>query len=125
MRIAMLLSLSIFALACSNLPPDQADAFKAYPNPYNPTQGKLTIVKTDNSAFSAIENDLIIYDYSLTEIFRANVLPDVASGSLKIYWYGVDKNGNTVVPGLYYFKIMSSDANGLTNAGSMVKIIVQ
>lgn len=124
-KLTLALPFVLFLAACSNLPPDETAGIKAYPNPYNPTQGNLTIEKTDGTAFSATQNDLIVYDFSLQEVYRANPQPDTASGSRKIYWAGFDNSGVKVAPGVYYIKIVSIGQTTAVNADSMFKLVVQ
>ena len=124
-----LLRYAIFAaaalqMACSNLPQDDANIIKAYPNPYNPTAGVLTIERTDGSQFAA-QNDLIIYDFNLAEVYRGTVAPEPTSTNKKLLWGGVDAGGNRVAPGVYYVKVITTSATSVTNADSMFKLIVQ
>lgn len=123
-RILFLTALFSFA-ACSNLPPDETSGIKAYPNPYNPTQGVLTIEKTDGSAFSSTQNDLVVYDFSLQEVYRANTLPVDAPTNKKIVWAGIDASSVKVAPGFYYLKLVSIGQTGAVNADSMFKLVVQ
>jgi len=110
--------------ACSNMPQDDANIIKAYPNPYNPTAGVLTIERTDGSAFAA-QNDLIIYDFNLAEVYRATVAPEPTSTNKKLLWGGIDSGGTRVAPGIYYVKVISTGTTTVTNADSMFKLIVQ
>lgn len=114
--------ITAFFAACSNLPPDETAGIKAYPNPYNPTQGNLTIEKTDGSAFSTTQNDLVVYDFNLREVYRANPQPLTAT---KIIWAGLDSAGVKVAPGFYYLKLVSIGQNSVSNADSMFKLVVQ
>ncbi len=111
-------------LACSNLPQDDSNLIKAYPNPYSPTAGVLTVERTDGSAFAA-QNDLIIYDFNLAEVYRANIAPIDAGTNKKLVWGGVDSGGTQVAPGVYYVKVVTTSATTVTNADSMFKLIVQ
>lgn len=115
----------LFIAACSNLPPDETAGIKAYPNPYNPTQGNLTIEKVDGSAFSASQNDLVVYDFSLHEVYRANPIPVDAPTNKKIVWAGFDNSGIKVAPGVYYLKLISVGQTSAVNADSMFKLVVQ
>lgn len=111
--------------ACSNLPPDETAGIKAYPNPYNPTQGNLTIEKLDGTAFSTTQNDLVVYDFSLHEVYRANPIPVDAPTNKKIVWAGFDSSGIKVAPGVYYLKVVSVGQTSAVNADSMFKLVVQ
>jgi hypothetical protein len=109
--------------ACSNLPPESPGGIKAYPNPYLPTSGSLTIEKTDGTQFSTTDqHDLVIYDFNLREIYRANP-PATAAG--KIFWSGIDTDGTKVAPGIYYLKLVSTGQTGVSNADSMFRLIIQ
>lgn len=120
-----IICLSTFVMGCNNMQPDDSQTLKAYPNPYNPTAGVLTIEKTDGSDFSTSQNDLIIYDFSLHEVYKANVLPSGTPANKKLVWSGIDNTGLKVSPGIYYIKVMSTTTTGTTNADSMFKLIVQ
>lgn len=121
----ILSSAVLFAGACSNLPSEDTSSIKGYPNPYNPAAGVLTIEKTDGTAFSAqAVNDLIVYDFSLGEVYRSNVQP-IDAASKKLIWGGIDKAGTKVSPGAYYLKVVASGQNGVTNSDTMFKLIVQ
>ena len=43
----LLLTTVLILTACSNMPQDENTGLKAYPNPYNPTAGNLTIERAD------------------------------------------------------------------------------
>ncbi len=126
MKRKLLLALPFLILtACSNLPPDETSGIKAYPNPYNPPQGNLTIEKVDGTAFSATQNDLVVYDFNLHEIYRANPIPVDATTYKKIVWAGFDNSGIKVAPGVYYVKVVSVGQTSAVNADSMFKLVVQ
>lgn len=119
----IILAVAAALLACSNLPPDDSTPFKAYPNPYNPTQGKLTIEKTSGSAYVATDHhDLVVLDYNLAEVYRTTATPD---GAGKIYWNGIDASGTKVAPGIYYIKVIVSKTTGTEGADAMFKLVVQ
>ncbi len=122
-KYTMIAALAYFA-ACSNMPSDEANILKAYPNPYNPTQGNLTIERSDGSAFSA-QNDLVIYDFNLAEVYRASVAPTDAPTNKKLTWGGIDSGGVRVAPGVYFVKVITTTATTVVNADSMFKLIVQ
>jgi len=109
--------------ACNNMPADDANIIKAYPNPYVASAGVLTIERSDGTPFAA-QNDLVIYDFNLAEVYRANIAPDAAT-SKKLVWGGVDSGGTRVAPGIYYVKVITTSATSVTNADSMFKLIVQ
>lgn len=115
---------AVLQAACSNMPQDDANIIKAYPNPYNPTAGVLTVERTDGSAFAA-QNDLIIYDFNLAEVYRANIAPIDSPTNKKLVWGGVDAGGTRVAPGVYYVKVVTTSATTVTNGDSMFKLIVQ
>ena len=71
LRYSIFATAALFA-ACSNMPSDDANIIKAYPNPYNPTAGVLTIERTDSTACAA-QNDCVIYDFNLAEAYRATL----------------------------------------------------
>lgn len=119
-----LIGMVAFFAACSNLPTDEENILKAYPNPYNPTQGNLTIERSDGTAFSA-QNDLIIYDFNLAEAYRATVAPTDSPTNKKLVWGGLDSGGVRVSPGIYYVKVITTTATAVANADSMFKLIVQ
>lgn len=116
----------ITAGACSNLPSEDASSIKAYPNPYNPTTGILTIEKTDGTSFgSAAVNDLIVYDFALNEVYRSNLQPVDATTNKKLIWGGIDKAGVKVSPGTYYIKVVNTQQTGVNNSDTMFKLVVQ
>jgi hypothetical protein len=117
--------LAAFAGNCNNMVPDTAQTLKAYPNPYNPTAGVLTIENTDGSAFSATQNDFIVYDFALNEVYRANLLPVAGSSDKKLVWAGIDNSAVKVSPGIYYLKVVTTTNTGATHIDSMFKLIVQ
>lgn len=110
---------------CNNMVPDTAQTLKAYPTPYNPTAGVLTIEYTDGSAFSTSQNDFIVYDFALNEVYRANLLPVVGSSDKKLVWAGIDNAGIRVSPGIYYLKVIATTNAGAANTDSMFRLIVQ
>jgi hypothetical protein len=119
---------ALFALlvACNNMPPDDTAPFKAYPNPYNPSQGTLTIEKTSGSAFdSADHHDLVVLDFGLNEVYRTTVIPTTTAPTGKIYWTGIDNGGTKVAPGIYYLKVITSKSTGVEGADAMFKLVVQ
>ena len=124
-KFALAIPFLLFISACSNLPPDETAGIKAYPNPYNPTQGNLTIEKVDGSAFSTTQNDLVVYDFSLHEVYRANPIPVDVGTNKKIVWAGFDNSGIKVAPGVYYLKLVSVGQTSAVNADSMFKLVVQ
>ena len=71
LRYTLFAAAALFA-ACNNMPADDANIIKAYPNPYDAAAGVLTIERSDGSAFAA-QNDLVIYDFNLAEVYRANI----------------------------------------------------
>lgn len=122
-RLVLMIAATAFA-ACSNLPPDDTTPFKAYPNPYNPTAGVLTIEKTSGAIYGATASDnheLVVLDYNLSEVYRIAVTP---SGG-KITWTGIDGSGSKVVPGMYYIKVIVSKTTGVEGADAMFKLVVQ
>lgn len=120
--MAMLL---IASGACSNLPSEDTSSIKAYPNPYNPTAGVLTIEKTDGTSFgSAAVNDLIIYDFALNEVYRTNAQP-VDTALKKLIWGGIDNAGVRISPGTYYIKVVNTQQTGVNNSDTMFKLVVQ
>jgi len=125
-RIVVFFAAAAFA-ACSNLPPDDSAPFKAYPNPYNPTAGVLTIEKTSGAAYTATDtNELVVLDYNLGEVYHASVTPGtVAPNNGKITWAGIDSAGSKVVPGVYYVKVIVSKSTGVEGADAMFKLVVQ
>jgi|JI8StandDraft_1071087.scaffolds.fasta_scaffold06576_5 hypothetical protein len=123
LRYTLFAAAALFA-ACNNMPADDANIIKAYPNPYDAAAGVLTIERSDGSAFAA-QNDLVIYDFNLAEVYRANVAPIDAPTNKKLVWGGVDSGGTRVAPGIYYVKVITTSATSVTNADSMFKLIVQ
>ena len=104
--------------ACMNMPADEA-SFKAYPNPYDPSKGVLTIEKLSGTAYTlGNQHDLIVYDYSLTETYRAQVTPN---GSNQLVWAGIDEGGTRVAPGVYFLKVIVTTATGVENGNEMLK----
>jgi hypothetical protein len=124
-KLTLAIPFMLLLAACSNLPPDETAGIKAYPNPYNPTQGNLTIEKIDGTAFSTTQNDLVVYDFSLHEVYRANPIPVDVGTNKKIVWAGFDNSGIKVAPGVYYLKIVSIGQTSAVNADSMFKLVVQ
>ncbi|MBV6493068.1 MAG: hypothetical protein LDLANPLL_01083 [Turneriella sp.] len=117
-----ILGVVVIFTACSNLPVEEA-TFKAYPNPYNPAQGVLKIEKISAPAFiNTNQHDLIVYDYNLTEIYRTQVTPN---GSGQIFWGGIESNGTSVAPGVYYIKVVVTTPTKVEGTNEMLKIIVQ
>ncbi len=108
---------------CVNLPMDDKVAFKAYPNPYSPAAGVLTLEKLDGANFSDTQNLVVVLDFNLQEVYRANILPDTTKN--KIVWAGVDSNGNTIAPGVYYIQLMETNATAITGKDSLFKLIVE
>lgn len=119
--IRLIFFASLTLAACSNLPPDDTAPFKAYPNPYNPTTGVLTIEKLSGAYATTDQHDLSILDYNLTEVYRATVTPNGG----KITWTGIDNAGTKVVPGVYYVKVIVSKTTGVEGADAMFKLAVQ
>lgn len=120
----------VFVLAaiagnCNNMVPDTTQTLKAYPNPYNPTAGVLTIENTDGSAFSNSQNDFVVYDFALNEVYRANLLPTDSPTNKKLVWAGIDNAAVKVSPGIYYLKVVTTTNTGAANTDSMFKLIVQ
>lgn len=123
-RIALFFfTVSALVVGCTNMPLNGAQKFKAYPNPYNPATGVLTIENLDGSDFSTTQNDFVVYDFALNEVYRANLLP--ISGNKKLVWSGIDNAGIKVSPGIYYLKVIVTTASGGSNTDSMYKLIVQ
>lgn len=119
-------ALVITSGACNNLPSEETSSIKAYPNPYNPASGILTIEKTDGSGFgSTAVNDLIIYDFALNEVYRANLQPIDAGTNKKLIWGGIDSAGVKVSPGTYYVKVVNTQQAGVNNSDTMFKLVVQ
>ncbi len=127
MKKILLLSFALVAFhaACNNMAPDSAQALKAYPNPYNPASGVLTIENTDGSAFSTTQNDFIVYDFALNEIYRANLIPVDTGTHKKLVWAGIDNAAVKVSPGVYYLKVVTTTTTQALNADSMFRLIVQ
>ena len=127
MKKIVLISLALmaFTAACNNMVPDSTQALKAYPNPYNPTAGVLSIENVDGSAFSTSQNDFIVYDFALNEIYRANLLPVDTGTNKKLVWAGIDNAAVKVSPGIYYIKVVTTTNTGALNVDSMFKLIVQ
>ncbi|MFZ5627672.1 MAG: hypothetical protein ACOY5B_00975 [Spirochaetota bacterium] len=121
--VPIVLVIAALAANCNNMVPDTTQTLKAYPNPYNPTAGVLTIENTDGSDFSSTQNDFIVYDFSLNEIYRANLLP--TGGTKKLIWAGIDNAAVKVSPGIYYLKVVTTTNTGAANTDSMFKLIVQ
>lgn len=128
----LLLTTVLILTACSNMPQDENTGLKAYPNPYNPTAGVLTIERADGAAFpSPAQHDLVIYDYGLHEVYRANPQPVDSPANKKIVWSGYDSSGVRVAPGIYYLKLVTIGASSagsaisVSNADSMFKLVVQ
>jgi len=120
-----ILAAGLAATACSNEIATDSGAIKAYPNPYNAAAGVLTIEKTDGSIFSQnATNEIIVYDFNMTEVYHANAIPD-ATTAKKLIWGGIDKTGTKVAAGMYYLKVIISNAAGVSNADSMYKLAVQ
>lgn len=117
-------ALSFGLASCSNDIATDSGAIKAYPNPYNAGSGILTIEKIDGSVFSTTAvNEIIVYDFNLTEVYRATVPPD--STGRRLFWGGIDNTGAKVVAGMYYLKVIISSTTSVSNADSMYKLIVQ
>jgi hypothetical protein len=116
------LAVAVLITSCSNLPPDDAASFKAYPNPYNPAAGNLTLEKTSGIFSSTDHHDLVVLDYNLTEIYRTTATVTTTN---KISWPGIDSGGTKVAPGVYYLKVISNTTTGVEGADSMFKLIVQ
>lgn len=121
----LVLLLAALACNCNNMLPDSAQVLKAYPNPYNPTAGVLTIENADGSQFSTSQNDFVVYDFALNEIYRANLLPSDAPTNKKLTWAGIDSAAVKVSPGIYYLKVVTTTNAGARNADNMFKLIVQ
>ena len=95
----------------------------AYPNPFNPLKGNLTIKvpKYDNppgqcSTVGKIE--YIVYTYDQKKIFSG-----IASSNC-FNWSGYTSKGNRVPSGLYFIKILVTLSDS-TSSTKIVKIIVQ
>ena len=109
-------------LGCVSQVPD-AGNLKAYPNPYNPDTGYLTIEKTDGTAFVTGQYDLVIYDYNQKEVYRAN--PSLDATGKKIIWSGTDSGGTKVAPGLYYLHLIQVGTSGSEFSEKILKITIQ
>ncbi|GAB4433336.1 MAG: hypothetical protein OHK0011_16380 [Turneriella sp.] len=124
-NIPIALLLTALVAHCNNMVPDTTQTLKAYPNPYNPTAGVLTIENNDGSAFSTSQNDFIVYDFALNEIYRANLLPVDTGTNRKLIWAGIDNAAVKVSPGIYYLKVVTTTNAGAANTDSMFRLIVQ
>lgn len=125
-KLVTVIAAAFVVVACNNMVPDTTQTLKAYPNPFNPTTGVLTIEMADGSDFSTTQNDLVVYDFSLNEIYRANVLPITSTpANKKLVWGGIDNAGIKVSPGIYYIKIVTTTNAGASNTDSMFKLVVQ
>ena len=123
--LPIVLVLAALAGNCNNMVPDSTQTLKAYPNPYNPTAGVLTIENVDGSDFSTSQNDFVVYDFALNEIYRANLLPSGTPANKKLVWAGLDNAAVKVSPGIYYLKVVTTTNAGAMNTDSMFKLIVQ
>ena len=97
----------------------------AYPNPYNPSTSSTPIqIKRAGSGGNppsdlAGEVTVTIYDASLKEVDRRQF----GTGA-DTTWFGVDKLGQRVPPGLYYIHVIESRSDGSTGS-KFVKMIIQ
>lgn len=123
MKSIRLITVAVAALvvACSNLPQDDS-SFKAYPNPYNPNNGVLTMEKLSGTYATTDHHDLVVLNYALAEVYRSTVAPNAVG---KITWAGIDSSGSKVSPGIYYVKIIVSRSTGTEGTDTMFKLVVQ
>jgi len=88
----------------------------AYPNPFKPYSDTLTVRPEASAAFSGVVQ-YYIYNYNEKEVYKGSV------SNSAITWSGFLSNGSPLSPGLYYIKIVQTDATG--TASTMVKLVVQ
>jgi len=77
-------------------------AVKAYPVPYNPARGTLTI----DGLPTNIQNRIQIFDINGDLVF------DRSYPSSDIKWGGRNNSGKVVTPALYIIKVISEDDSG-------------
>jgi hypothetical protein len=87
----------------------------AYPVPFNPTQGVLTI-NDDTQGQDTIE--IIVYDVNGDKIYSSTY-----SGSAT--WSGRNQRGNRVSPGLYYIKVTFKKNDGSDYGRKILRILVR
>ncbi len=93
---------------------------KIYPNPYNPGKHKKLTVELSSTPTDG-SYQYIIFTYNLKEVYQQTFYDPS-----KVHWYGNDKSGNRVAPGLYYMKIIvagGTDSSGIKSR--IMKVLVQ
>lgn len=94
---------------------------KAYPNPFSPDKEYLKIARKDNANLPAGEIQLVVYDYSLREVYRKQG----NGGGANIEWAGIDDTGRKVVPGLYFIKVIHIGTTAGDVSEKMLKVLVR
>lgn len=85
-----------------------------YPNPFNPS----TVIEFTLNQKANI--DVKVFDILGREISSLVNNKNLTAGTHKVNWNGLDKNGNQVTSGVYFYKI-SSDNNFVTKKMMLIK----
>ncbi len=89
-------------VVCSGALALDMSGVRAYPVPYNPARGTLTIDQLP----TAIQNRIQIFDINGDLVF------DRSYAATTILWGGRNNSGRVVKPGLYIIRITSDDGSG-------------
>lgn len=110
------------AVSCTNKADDLKEVI-AYPNPYSPAEDKkITFAPTASTQFGTGKVEVIVYDYNMLEIDRAETVTD---GSTPVTWYGVDSQGRRVSPGAYHINVIFTDTTTETVTNKMITVLVE
>ncbi len=79
----------------------------AYPVPFNPRNGVLTVgYPASYSGASADQVKVVIYDINGDRVIEKN------RSQLPLYWNGRNRSGRLVKPGMYIIKVTVENENG-------------
>lgn len=124
--LALLMFTSLFFMVhCENDVATDSGDYKAYPNPYNPSEdGFLKIATISGSGFELGTVSYTIYDYNEKEIYNQEV--DITtSATANVTWAGIDMLGRTAAPGLYYIHLQVTDSVAETVETALIEVMVE